>query len=249
MKTAILTQCFLTRPEQGRLLAVCYELLRRLNPDYDIILCDNASPLDPLDYVGKPLTVLRFSDSIGHFSPKFVHEHKVRRDGPGRANMTLLREARDLGYDRAVYTETDCLFSIPFEDGFRRMKKPSACLPRIKWGYLEWQAWWIADLKWLVDEHKFIEKYDWPNQTGIPEGERVYETILGPYLEVLPYQGGRGDGAWHIHGNEEQWQGGWVNASNLRKIWPECKFITHTSTETFAEFLRMNGFDDLVEKL
>lgn len=252
-KTLILTQCYVTTEERGRLLAVNLELIRRLNPGFHILLIDNASPipaviegsegfeeweLEELRLEGH-LNVFRFDESIGHFSHKFVDERDplTARDGPGRAIMTGLRIAINSGYDRCVYVEDDCLFAKPLEEGFSQMRKPVACLPRGRYGYLETNVMWFADLHWL-DKFDLIGRYDWPTQKQGPgrEGERIYEAILGEHLQVLPYKGGRGEG--------------FTNKKNLTAIYPEgVDFITHVSRETYAEFLRLNGFKDLASKL
>lgn len=242
MRTLIITQCHLREPEQGRLLGVSLELNHRLNPPgMDILLIDNASPIHPFGFLPKwSPQYFRFNDSLGHFGQKFRGETDEPRDGPGRAIMTGLKMAMDGGYDRAVVTETDNLFSRPFEEGFAMMRKPVACLPRVKWGYLETNVMWFADLKWLRD-FDLIGKYDWEKQTKETqaagnEGERHYERILAEWLDVLPFRGGRG---------EE-----YINAQNLRLIYPDgLEFLTHVSPETFAEFLKINGHCDLVERL
>ena len=248
--TVIFSQVYLNTAEQGRLMAVCLELTRRLNPGWPLMLMDNASPLDPFAFMPREWVehYHRFTDAIGHFSPKYTHEHDEPRDGPGRAIMTALHLARDAGYDRAVHMEADALCAVPFEDGFRRMTKPTACLPRIKWGYLDWQVWWIADLKWLVDDHRFLDKYNWPAKTKHDkEGERIYEDLLAGFLEVIPLKGGRGDGYYKPDG---EWVSGWIRADNLAAVFPGgIDYITHVHTSTFAEFLRLNGHDDLAEKL
>ena len=191
---------------------------------------------------GKPAKfAMIFEDAIGHPSPRYADERPVEelRDGPGRAIMTGLRIAMNSGYDRFVQLEGDCLFMRPFEEGFSQMKKPFACLPRGKHGYLEWQVFWVNDLKWL-EQYKFIERYDWPTQhlkqrPGF-EGERFYEWILGEHLQVLPYKGGRCEGI--------------INAKNLGAVFPDgCDWLTHTDTECFRELLRMHGHDDLADKL
>lgn len=290
MKTLIYSQCFLTTEEQGRFLGVNLELVQRLNPGWDILLIDNASPMNPLlflirsascvvpalrqivgpdaviDVVSAPLfesglpwfnsdwvrlknetdkmpeggpSIFRFPDSIGHFSHKFVDERppEEARDGPGRAHMTALRIAINSGYERVVFIEDDAMFFRPFEEGFAQMTKPFACLPRGKWGYLDWNVFWINDLAWL-DKFDFIGRYDWQNQRQGPgqEGERKYEWILGDNLQVLPFKGGRGEG--------------FINEKNLRAVYPDgCDWSTHVSHATFAELLRWHGHDDLAAKL
>lgn len=253
MKTLIFSQCFIKDEEQGKLLGASLALARRLNPGFDILLLDNASPIQPMfangwrmaAVEGKPVTLgydhcLRFPDSIGHFSPKFNAEHDNPRDGPGRAIMTGLQIAMDSGYDRAVYLESDALFAKPFEDGFAQMTKPTAMLPRTKWGYLETNVMWFSDLKWLKD-FDLIARYNWPAQskhTQGPnnEGERHYERILGAYLQILNYKGGRGDN--------------YLTARNMRMLFPRgIDFVTHCDMAGYAEFLRINGHDDLAEKM
>ena len=241
MKTLILSQCYLKTEEQGRLLGVCLELARRLNPDTTILLMDNASPLEVLAFIDHipNVEIERFGSAIGHFSHKFEAEMPAEevRDGPGRAIMTGLQRAIDAGYDRLCYIEGDALFARPIEEGFQQMRQPFACLPRGKWGYLDWNVFWVASLQWLR-EFDFIGKYDWPNQKQGPgnEGERIYERLLTNHLHVLPFKGARG---------EE-----YINADNLRAIFPAgVDWLTHVSRETFAEFLRMNDHPDLVEKL
>lgn len=256
MKTLVLTQCFLKTEEQGKMLGVNLELIQRLNPDCHLLLIDNASPIpaDPycrgpwmgkyecspdMTTMGSTHLCLRFPDSIGHFSHKFVDERDptTARDGPGRAIMTGLRIAMNSGYDRLVYCEDDALFARPFEDGFAKMKLPVACLPRGRYGYLDWNVFWVNDLKWL-EQFGFIGRYDWPTQKQGPgrEGERVYEAILKDFLQVLPFKGGRGEG--------------FINERNLAHVFPDgVDWITHVSRETYAEFLRMHGHDDLARKL
>lgn len=243
-RTLIFTQCFIQDEEKGRLAGVSLELNHRLNPGFDLLLIDNASPLDPLRFIiphdDRPIDIFRFPDSIGHFGQKFKDETGEPRDGPGRAIMTGIQMAFDGGYDRLVITESDALFARPFEEGFSLMKRPAATLPRTKWGYLENNVMWFADLRWLQG-FDLIGKYGWEKQTKETqdagnEGERHYERILQGHLDVLPFKGGRGEG--------------YTNESNLRAIYPDgVDFLTHVSRETFAEFLRLNGFDDLVEKL
>lgn len=237
-----MTQCFLKNEAQANMLAANLELIKRLNPGWPVLLMDNCSPLDSrmCQAITDNVTdIHRFPDSIGHFSHKFVDERDptTARDGPGRAIMTGIQMAIERGYDRLVYVEDDFLFAKPFEEGFAQMRKPVACLPRGKFGYLEWGVFWIKDLAWFK-QYDFIGRYDWPNQKQGPgrEGERIYEAILGEHLQVLPYKGARGEG--------------YINAANLSAVFPNgADYLTHVTTDTFAAFLRMNGQDDLAEKL
>jgi len=264
VKTLIFTQCFLKTEAQGRLMATSIKLMERLNPGVDILLIDNASPIDPriplggdwsdlspvlLDDAGnilEPLyeparrSIAVFREAIGHFHYD-KHNMVAPRDGPGRAIMTALKIAALSGYDRAAYMESDCLFALPLQWGWDRMVKPCACEPRIPYGYLDWQCWWIRDLQWLVNEFDFPARYDWPNRKpdwmGDLCGELIYEQILGDHLEALPLRGGRGDAIKLTRGK-------------LREMFPTgCDFLTHADVEDFATFLEMNGHADLVQLL
>lgn len=249
----------LTNEWRGRLLRTCVTLIDRLNPDLDILLIDNASPVDPLPFLPgnwddmgvclstdgpipvKPpgRTVMRFPDSLGHF-----HVDKQRdpppKDGPGRSNMTSLRIAYASGYERSVYQETDCLFVRPYEEGFSQLTKKVGCQDKTAQGYLDWNIRYHADLPWLRD-FQFVERYDWPNRVGDfrgePVGEIIYADILGEHLQVLPMRGCRAGMAG-------------VHADNLRERFPDgIEWITHADERGFEEFLKYTGCDDLIPML
>ena len=151
--------------------------------------------------------------------------------------VEALQMAIESGYDRLAYIEGDALFARPIEDGFQQMRQPFACLPRGKWGYLDWNVFWIKDLAWLK-AFNFIGRYDWPNQKQGPgrEGERIYEQILGEHLQALPYRFRRGEG--------------YINADNLEAVFPEgCDGLTHVETPCYRRFLEIHGHADLACKL
>lgn len=249
----------LTNEWRGRLLRTCVTLIDRLNPDLDYLLIDNASPIDPTpflpgawddmgvclsDHGEAPIkppgrTIMRFPDAIGHFHHNQGQEPPPR-DGPGRSNMTSLKIAYASGYQRSVYQETDCLFVRSYEEGFAQLTKKVGCQDRCSQGYLDWNMRYHADLPWL-DEFRFVEKYDWPNQQpdwlGHPVGEFVYEHILGEHLQVLPMRGCRA-------GMEG------VTADNLRERFPDgIEWLTHADELGFTEFLSYTGHDDLIPML
>lgn len=247
---------------RARLLRTCVTLIDRLNPDVDILLIDNASPMDPLGWLPvKPASpwsdmgvclatdgpipampsgraIARFPDAIGH-----PHLEKDRdppaQDGPGRSNMTSLLIAYASGYERSVYQETDCLFVRPYEEGFAQLTKKVGCQERTIHGHYDWNIWYKADLPWLRD-FQFVEKYAWPTRSGHegPVGEAIYETILGEEnLQALPTRGCRGDFTG-------------TNADNLRERFPTgIEYLTHVDEATFVEFLAYTGHDDLIPML
>ncbi len=250
----------LTSAYRGHLLRTVITLIDRLNPDLDILLIDNGSPLDPLPFLpGAPWddmgvclatdgpipakppgrTLMRFGDALGHF------HHDARRDpppkdGPGRSNMTSLRIAYASGYERSVYQETDCLMVRPYEEGFAQLTKKVGCQDKTAQNYPDWNIRYHGDLPWLRD-FQFVEKYDWPNRIGDnrgePVGEQIYADILGEHLQVIPLRGCRAGMAG-------------VTPENLRERYPDgIDYITHTDQRGFEAFLEYTGYADLIPTL
>jgi len=255
--TLLLLQCHLKRPEQGRLMATSIALARRLNPDVDVLLIDNGSYLAPEIWlpewsrvdlapegapvaIPSPRAIAGFAEAIGHFHYD-RHNAVPPKDGPGRAIMTGLRIAAASGYERAAYMESDALIAKPLTWCWEQMTKPTAAQPRIRYGYLDWQCWAIADLQWLVNTYDFPGKYDWPNRKpdwmGEKCGELIYEDILGEHLEVLPWRSGRGDEKQIVDG---------TMAARFEEV---ADSITHVCPADFATWLEMNGHGDLVAGL
>lgn len=246
-KTLIWQQVFLQNEGQAKLFAVSHALVRRLNPDCDLLVIDNGSLVDPRAYATPDLW-FHYPHSIGHF----VHgtqDGTTPRDGPGRGHAAAWSIAMASGYERGVYLEGDTLFAHPVEWGFSQMTKPVACQPgcrrqsdHLKFfiGYeTDWHIWWVNDLKWFKT-FDFLGQYDWPNRKGEPReesGETLYQNIFGEHLQTLPVRGARGDAIGLTVGNyAEFYPGG-------------CDIITHVSREAYAHFLNQIGHPDLVEKL
>ena len=250
----------LTSEWRGRLLRTCVTLIDRLNPGgLDILLIDNASPIDPVPWMPgawddmgvclatdgpipvKPpgRTIMHFPDAIGHFHHN-QGQDPPPKDGPGRSNMTSLQIAYASGYERSVYQETDCLFVRPYEEGFSQLTKKVGCQDRTIQNYCDWNIRYHADLPWLRD-FQFVEKYDWQNQKpdwmGAPVGEFVYEHILGDNLQILPMRGCRAGMAG-------------VTTANLRERFSDgIEWITHADQPCFEEFLAYTGFSDMIPVL
>ena len=158
-KTLIWQQLHIRSEGQGRLWAVSHELIRRLNPDADLMVIDNASPLDAMQFVpGSKWAICRLPEQFdpceqqvpllgpgrhhAKATPAFIrfkeslghffhgHSHGLPvRDGPGRAHSLAWTIAMDSGFDRAVYIEADALFAHPVSWGFDRMARHVACQP------------------------------------------------------------------------------------------------------------------------
>lgn len=266
MADLIWSQVHLTHEPQGRLFNVCQQMIRRLNPDADILVIDNASPLDPASFTGEakwvqcnlgPMSeiipeldvgahvgartpaMVRYHESLGHFFHGHTHGRMVR-DGPGRAHSLALSMAIAAGYERACYIEADALFRRPVSWCFDQMSKPVGCQPMCGYGYLDWHVWPIKDMAWMA-EFDFVKRYDWRNRKGEPGGEpvgeQVYVDIFGEHLEIVPMSGLRGDTVG-------------LTAANLRDHFPEgSDYITHVQLDCFALWLEMVGHGDLAPLL
>ena len=247
----LIQQVHLRTEEQCRLFAVSQALLRRLNPGCHLLVIDNASPLDPLPWmageweehrlgpmsddvpvIAGELKLLRFAEAIGHFN------YGGTADGPGRANMRSIQVAHAGGYKRAVYFESDCLVSLPVKWWFDRMKKPVACQPVCRHGFVDWQVM-PYDVQFMAS-FGFVEKYDWKNQTVEKNagtfGEQQYFDILGDDVEIIPVRGERVEGTLDVKAWVEKYKAG-------------VDFVTHGDYEIYAAFLVLNGHKDLVPML
>jgi len=265
MKTLFWHQIHIRFAEQGRLWRTSLALVRRLNPGVNILVIDNASPLDPFGFVDRnewdfqqlrPIgeistpsiasagvmsgpSMVRFHESLGHFFHGHTYGGEVR-DGPGRAMTLALNMAMQAGYDRAAYIEADALYRHPLDWGFDRMTAPVACQPETTYGYLDWHVWWIKDLPWF-EQFQFLKKYDWANRKGEaggePVAENVYRDILWPHVEPLPVTGVRGETIA-------------LGAADIERHFPAgMDLITHVTIDTFARWLEINGHADLVPGL
>lgn len=227
MKTLIIQQVHLQQEDQGRLWKVAQELIGRLNPGVDRLLIDNASPLDPFQYVprGTFYAALRFREAIGHFSKG------GERDGPGRAIMSSIDLAYALGYERAVYMESDCLVFRPVQWWLDQMTKPTACQPICRHRFPDWNVF-PFDVHWMR-QFDFVGKYSWHTQKPTNIGEQIYKDILGDNCEIIECKGERVEG----HRTLEQFKKHYADGID---------FVTHTSPDIFAHALEINGHADLI---
>lgn len=256
-RTLIYQQTHIRHPSQGKLFAVSHALARKLNPDCDFLVVDNASPLPawswcdaarerwhthplfPMSEEVIPITdrntLVRFHESIGHFFHGRTDGGKAL-DGPGRAHSLALNMAMQAGYDRAAYIEADALFRRPVSWAFDRMTKPVGCQPKCRYYELDWHVVFFKDLAWLR-EFDFVGKYDWKNRVGEPGGEPagevIWQRILGEHVEGLPLVGDRGDAVGLCTGNIDQLYPGGVDV------------LTHVDAATYQFWLVQQGHADL----
>lgn len=234
MTALIWQQVHLRSEGQAKLFSVSQALIRRLNPDADILTIDNNSPIDPRPYAQPDGLWFKFRDSIGHY----FHDGKAARDGPGRGHSVAWSIAMAAGYDRAAYVEADCLLAKPAQWAFDQMVKPVAAEPGCKYyPEADWHAWFVRDLRWFK-AFDFVGKYDWPSRVGEPggepPGELIYLRIFGDELQTLPLRGGRGDAIG-------------LTLGNFHQLYPDgIDIVTHVDTDVYCEFLRVNGHEDMV---
>lgn len=268
MRTLIWSQVHLRNVGQGLIFGACQELIRRLNPEADLLVIDNASPVDPEQFVAgdwakcnlRPMSeivpllepgahvgakapaLVRYHESLGHFFHGHTHGRPVR-DGPGRAHSLALRMAEAAGYDRACYIEADCLFRRPVGPIMDAMTKPVGCQRRIDspaYGYLDWHVWPIADMAWLK-AFDFVSRYDWKNRVGEPGGERPGEYV---YEDIF------GDHLEVLPIDVVRGDVYALTAANLNRLFPRgVDGLTHVPMDCFALALRQWGFVDIAEGL
>ncbi len=238
MTVLIWSQVHLRNEGQARLFGIQQALTRRLNPDCDMLVVDNCSPVDPRPYADPDCLWFRFRDAIGHYFHGGINGAPPR-DGPGRAHSVAWSIAIAAGYARAAYIEADALLTLPVQWAFDRMTKPIAAQPPCRYYSYDWHCWFVRDLRWFKD-FDFVGKYDWQNRRGEPGGEPageiLYAQIFGDHLEALPIRGERGDAIG-------------LTVENYDSLYPDgCDIITHVDTDCYAHFLKRNGHEDLIAR-
>lgn len=252
MRTLVQCMTHLKHDIDCKLFRVWLELLGQQSddPNTDLLIVDSASPIPVESVIPNPqnfrrqwlvnddhipqmqwrASIAKFRDALGH--P--YHDGVKERSGPCRAWMKGIEIAIASGYNRYVYLEADLLYAKPIAWAFDQKTKPVACGPLIDHGKFPEVGVFFADTEhlWKCD---FVERYNWRGPC-VPEGERRMWDILGDNLEMLPLKGDR-----------DQWQ---TPPEMFARKWPDgCDYITHYRLDTAAEFLKMNGFGDLVELL
>lgn len=232
MKCIAFQSVFFQSEGQARLFGVSQKLIARLNPGWHRLVINNNSPIDPRPYAGPDVQWHDFPDNIGHWS----YDGPTAGNGPGRANSKGIEIACAGGYDRIVYQESDALCALPYDWWFARMTKPVACQPPCRHNFPDWNVWAMSG--GFMREFDFVTRYDWANQPVTNVGEQVYANLFGEHLQMIPVRG-------------ERWESD-LTPERFREIYgPQggCDLLTHVGPETFAAFLELNGFADLVPLL
>lgn len=249
MKPLIFTQTHIRNFGQGRLFRAAHMLNRKLNPDNDFLIVDNASPLDPLRFLTAhewvdytladdsdvpthhwPNRIVRFPDSIGH-----PGKSDGKGDGPGRGICKAIEIGAASGYEWLHHIEADILTDLCSAWWQDRLTAPIACMKAGEGvGWDEWGMFFMnlphaAAIDW-------VKKYDWRGER--PQfwiGERLMTAACGDNLQRIDTMG--------IPSGEK------LTPERLREGCRGARWITHTNLETFAEWLRMNGEPRLASEL
>lgn len=239
MKALLYQQVYIERADQGRLFAVSHALARKHNPDADFLIIDNASPMEPWQFVNglnwdkwcledasylvtiEGDTWVRFPDAIGH-------PYKGgTRDGAGRANMYAIEQARDNEYDCLLHVEADALAVKPIPD-----TATLACLPDSQYGWPDFTAFSIG-LEW-AERVRFVERYGWDQARDWSTfvSEQAMADIAGEELERINWRCLRAE-------NRP------LNAYDYAGL--DC--LTHAGSLDLATFLELHGEHRLAARL
>lgn len=190
-RTMIFGTTYVDTEEKHKLIRQWAKLHHELNPRADFMLVDSASPVGHL--VDEPkMFVWMFADNIGHLS-------KGGKDGWGRAFCQGLEIAIERGFDYVVHIEGDSLFRLPVEPIIAEMRAKGIKVASVPVGYGQNQrSTWVEtglmffDVAWLK-KINFIERYDWPHRTAVPQPEVVIRKICGDDLVIMPWKAERAD--------------------------------------------------------
>jgi hypothetical protein len=229
--------CIQTEFQQEQTL-LWAKVVRKLNPDEDVVLFDSASVFRPQIFIPSDLGIkhVRWEDNPGHLS-------QGGGDGAGRTFCAGIKMAAGAGHKWAVHWGTDFLMAKPVVEITHDMEEARvriAALPCIyQFPEFEFAA---IDALW-AEGFGFTEKYDWPSIKGpYPKVERPSQLrkflpeyrlrdIAGGNLFLLPLSGIRND--------QNQ-----VNVANLHEHFPYMppQWLHMWSDVHLAHrFLELNG--------
>jgi hypothetical protein len=244
--------CFIRSAEARELLKLWSQCVDTLNPDCDVVMIDAPSPygaekvFDKWAWetesggwkrdragVAKPTRegfpdlrwVFSFDQNAGHLNETGV-------DGAGRAFMQGMVLAQKLSYDYCVHVEGDLLMTRPIRPWVEKMHRHGIKCAAPFDSYYQFGEWGLSffNVDWLR-ETKFVERYDWRSQTGLPIPEVVFEKLAGDDFFTLPIRGVRND--FHQ-----------VNRNNVVSGFPYgLDYITHCykDFETYRALMKRNG--------
>lgn len=237
--TLILGTCYVDTEEMEDVVDMWARLVRKLNPECDVLLVDSASPVKLSGFLPRlgynclcpmptPEHLTGTSERvIGFFPDNIGHLSRGGRDGWGRALSAGIDYAVRQGYTHLAYIDADILLARPVQPILDKMIRTGvkiACPLEPQYLMVE-NGIIFADVAYLRDS-KFIERYDWenpPTDGRLPENR--FEDLVSDELFLLPLRGLRND----------------FGAITPQNVGRAPDWITHASSEVYAAFLKVNG--------
>ncbi len=229
MKTLIISSSYVETEFRRKEVLLSTRLMRRLNPDTDILLVDSASPFNPAFFAPDVNVHIRQEENIGHPT--------VGGDGWGRDLCSGITYAAEKGYDWVVFIESDMMLfrSIaPIVDKLQRVGCFAATPISFKYQWIETGIMFLY-VPMLIAT-KFVERYGWPSHRAPFYCEPHCEKLLADELLILPLRGARDD--------EKT-----LSPSNLSGRFAfGIDYLTHARDfVTYRAALKMNGLEDVIE--
>lgn len=227
MSTLIMGTAYVATAHRVREVTLWHRLVRKLNPDTDIVVVDAASPFNPQNFLDAEKTrFIRLDKNVGHLSQGGM-------DGWGCAFTTGLAHAQGNGYEHIAYIDTDIMFAHPVADCLVKLQGTEVhalCPIDFTYQFLE-NGLMFMD---AIAARTLVEDYDWRGSTLEELPERKVERILLGELLTLPLRGCRNDR-------------GLVTAQNIRQVFPfGVDYLTHCADYgVYVEFLKVNKIHDL----
>jgi hypothetical protein len=215
------------------------KVVRKLNPDEDVVLFDSASVFRPQNFIPSDLGIkhVRWEDNPGHLSTG-------GGDGAGRTFCAGIKMAAGTGHKFAVHWGTDALMAVPVCKIVEAMANAAvkiACLPLSDYQFNEWE-FAATDALWAA-RIGFVEKYDWQSVKGpYPKVERPsqlrkllpefrLQDLAGSDLFLLPLCGIRND----------RNQFNWANLHEMCPYKPPDFLHMYQDMRLAHRFLELNG--------
>lgn len=257
-RTLIYGTCYIGDATMRELVKLWARCADALNPDCDIVIIDAPSPYSPMKFLTpengmrRAWGLIRECDDkskiygwrpgdhpdgnrwIYSFTENAGHLNRGGKDGAGRAFVQGMLLAMEGDYDYCVHNECDLLMTTPIQKWVERMaaRGVNAAAPfDSQYQFIEGGLSFF-NVNWLR-ESKFVERYDWQNQTGMPIPEIKIEQLLGDEFFTLPIRGMR---------NEF----GQVTRQHIASGFPYgIDYITHCykDFEIYRDLMKRNGIE------
>jgi hypothetical protein len=227
VKPLIISSSYIASKFRQEEVSLSTRLMRRLNPDAEILLVDSASPFNPATFAHDVNYHVRMEDNIGHPT--------AGGDGWGRDFCFGLQFAIDRGYDWVIFIESDMLLFRPCQpiiDKLLRIGCYAAAPISFRYQWLETGIMFLY-VPMLIAT-KFVERYAWPKHRPPFFCEPEVERLLAEELLILPLRGARDD-------DKE------LTSTNIVDQFPfGIDYLSHASDlGVYRAALGMNGLEEL----